>query len=90
MFYGFACGEVHVEGVHVEQVLADIQTLNEAAFEGRYEVTAVSFHAYAHLTDNTRCCRTAEHGRQVRAILVSGLVSNPRLAQGPEDRRRAA
>jgi 1,4-dihydroxy-6-naphthoate synthase len=35
----------------VDQVLADIETLNRAAFEGRYEVTAVSFHAYAHLVD---------------------------------------
>src|SRR6476619_383718 len=51
MFYGFASGAVHVEGVHIEQVLADIESLNKAAFEGRYEVTAVSFHAYAHLTD---------------------------------------
>ena len=32
-------------------MLADIETLNRAAFEGRYEVTAVSFHAYAHLVD---------------------------------------
>jgi 1,4-dihydroxy-6-naphthoate synthase len=51
MFYGLASGAVHVEGVEVEQVLADIETLNRAAFEGRYEVTAVSFHAYAHLAD---------------------------------------
>jgi 1,4-dihydroxy-6-naphthoate synthase len=32
-------------------VLADIETLNRAALEGKYEVTAVSFHAYAHLAD---------------------------------------
>jgi 1,4-dihydroxy-6-naphthoate synthase len=32
-------------------VLSDIETLNRAAFEGKYEVTAVSFHAYAHLLD---------------------------------------
>jgi 1,4-dihydroxy-6-naphthoate synthase len=51
MFFGLASGAVHVGGVHVEQVLADIETLNRAAFEGRYEVTAVSFHAYAHLVD---------------------------------------
>ncbi len=51
MFYGLASGAVHVEGIDVEQVLSDIQTLNQAAFEGRYEVTAVSFHAYAHLLD---------------------------------------
>ena len=51
MFFGLASGAVRVEGVEVDQVLADIETLNRAAFDGRYEVTAVSFHAYAHLTD---------------------------------------
>ena len=51
MFFGLASGAVETQGLVVEQVLADIETLNRAAFEGRYEVTAVSFHAYAHLTD---------------------------------------
>jgi 1,4-dihydroxy-6-naphthoate synthase len=49
MFYGLASGNVDTGGIEVDQVLADIETLNRAAFEGRYEVTAVSFHAYAHL-----------------------------------------
>jgi 1,4-dihydroxy-6-naphthoate synthase len=51
MFYGLASGGVRADGIEVDQVLADIETLNRAAFEGRYEVTAVSFHAYAHLVD---------------------------------------
>ena len=51
MFYGLASGAVDTGGVEVEQVLSDIETLNRAAFEGKYEVTAVSFHAYAHLVD---------------------------------------
>jgi 1,4-dihydroxy-6-naphthoate synthase len=51
MFYGLASGAVKVPGVEVDQVLADIESLNQAAFQGRYEVTAVSFHAYAHLVD---------------------------------------
>ena len=51
MFYGFACGAVSADGFEIDQVLADIESLNRAAFEGRYEVTAVSFHAYAHLLD---------------------------------------
>src|SRR6476660_3459660 len=72
MFYGFACGAVHVEGVHVEQVLADIETLNQAAFEGRYEVTAVSFHAYAHLTDTYALLpHGASMGDKYGPILVS-------------------
>jgi 1,4-dihydroxy-6-naphthoate synthase len=51
MFFGLASGAVKVDGIEVDQVLADIETLNRSAFEGRYEVTAVSFHAYAHLID---------------------------------------
>src|SRR4029434_159433 len=51
MFYGLASGQVDTGGIVVDQVLSDIETLNRAAFEGRYEVTAVSFHAYAHLLD---------------------------------------
>ena len=51
MFYGLASGKVPSPGFELEHVLADIETLNRAAFEGKYEITAVSFHAYAHLTD---------------------------------------
>jgi 1,4-dihydroxy-6-naphthoate synthase len=51
MFFGLASGHVPSNGFELEHVLSDIETLNRAAFEGRYEITAVSFHAYAHLTD---------------------------------------
>src|SRR5688572_777180 len=51
MFFGFASGNVDTGGIAIDQVLSDIETLNRAAFDGRYEVTAVSFHAYAHLVD---------------------------------------
>jgi 1,4-dihydroxy-6-naphthoate synthase len=51
MHYGLASGKVPSEGLTFDHLLADIQTLNEAAFKGTYEVSAVSFHAYAHLAD---------------------------------------
>jgi 1,4-dihydroxy-6-naphthoate synthase len=51
MFYGLASGRVPSSGFELEHVLSDIETLNRAAFEGTYEITAVSFHAYAYLTD---------------------------------------
>ena len=50
MFYGLASGIVDAGDLEVEQVLSDIETLNQKAFEGTYEVSAVSFHAYAHLS----------------------------------------
>jgi 1,4-dihydroxy-6-naphthoate synthase len=51
MFYGLATGRVPTDGIEVEHLLVDIETLNHAAFSGTYEVSAVSFNAYAHLTD---------------------------------------
>lgn len=51
MHYGLASGRVPTGGIEFAHLLADIETLNHAAFEGKYEVSAVSFNAYAHLTD---------------------------------------
>lgn len=49
MFYALAKGLIDTGGLRFEHVLADIETLNREAFNGTYEVTAVSIHAYAHL-----------------------------------------
>jgi len=51
MFYGLASGKVDVRPYRFEHILKDIQTLNEWALEGRLEVTALSLHAYAYVTD---------------------------------------
>ncbi len=51
MHYGLASGKVPSGEIEFTHLLADIETLNRAAFGGRYEVSAVSFSAYAHLTD---------------------------------------
>ncbi|MBI2080685.1 MAG: ABC transporter substrate-binding protein [candidate division NC10 bacterium] len=51
MFYGLASGKVDPGPYRFEHVLQDIQTLNEWALEGRLEVTALSVHAYAYVTD---------------------------------------
>jgi 1,4-dihydroxy-6-naphthoate synthase len=51
MFYGLASGAVDTGDLEIAQVLSDIESLNQAAFSGTYEVSAVSFHAYAYLSD---------------------------------------
>jgi 1,4-dihydroxy-6-naphthoate synthase len=51
MFWGLASGNVDPRGFDFEHVLADIQTLNEWALEGRLEVTALSLHAYPYVQD---------------------------------------
>src|SRR6266545_2386504 len=49
MFYGLASGAVRAEGLAFEHQLSDIETLNRAAVEAKYEITALSVHAYAYL-----------------------------------------
>jgi 1,4-dihydroxy-6-naphthoate synthase len=51
MFYGLATNKLETEGLKFEHTLKDIQTLNEDAQKGVYDVTAVSFHAYAYISD---------------------------------------
>jgi 1,4-dihydroxy-6-naphthoate synthase len=49
MFYALTQGVLDVSGLDIRHVLQDIESLNRAAFAGTHEITAVSFHAYAHL-----------------------------------------
>jgi 1,4-dihydroxy-6-naphthoate synthase len=51
MFYGLAKGLVEADGLEVSHVLRDIEALNQAAREGLYEITAISFHAYPYVAD---------------------------------------
>jgi 1,4-dihydroxy-6-naphthoate synthase len=51
MFYALATKKVRTPGLKFTHVLADIETLNQAAAEELYDVTALSFSAYPHLRD---------------------------------------
>jgi 1,4-dihydroxy-6-naphthoate synthase len=51
MHYALAEDKIPSEGITFTHLLKDIETLNQWALEGRYEVSAVSIHAYAYLAD---------------------------------------
>jgi 1,4-dihydroxy-6-naphthoate synthase len=51
MFYGLATHKIDTGELEFKHVLKDIQTLNEEARKGTYDVTAISFHAYAYVAD---------------------------------------
>jgi len=51
MFYGLATHKIETGHLEFKHVLKDIQTLNEEARKGTYDVTAISFHAYAYISD---------------------------------------
>jgi 1,4-dihydroxy-6-naphthoate synthase len=51
MFYGLARELIPAGGYKFEHVLQDIQTLNERARRGELDITAISIHAYAYVSD---------------------------------------
>jgi 5,8-dihydroxy-2-naphthoate synthase len=51
MFYALATGKIDTEGLTYVHELQDIETLNQRALRAELEVSAVSIHAYAYLTD---------------------------------------
>src|ERR671939_24008 len=51
MFYALATNKLDTGDLQFTHVLKDIQSLNEMAMRGVYDVTAISFHAYAYIAD---------------------------------------
>jgi 1,4-dihydroxy-6-naphthoate synthase len=51
MFYALAEGKIDTGDIRYVHELQDIETLNQRALKGELEVTAVSIHAYAYLSD---------------------------------------
>lgn len=51
MFYALATGKIRSPLLEFRHVLSDIQTLNQKARDGAYELTAVSYHAYPYIAD---------------------------------------
>ncbi len=56
MFYALAKDKIDTGEYQFEHELVDIETLNRRAFEGDLELTAISLHAYAYLSDKYAIC----------------------------------
>ena len=52
MFYGLAKDLIPTHGFRFQHLLQDIQTLNERATRGELDISAISIHAYAYVSDN--------------------------------------
>ena len=74
MFYALAKNKIESEMFEFVHKLADIEELNQAALEGKYEVTAVSIHAYAYLHERYALLGCgASMGEGYGPILVSSI-----------------
>src|SRR5579871_1011383 len=51
MFYGLATKKVRSQSLAFRHILSDIETLNQKARAGEYDLTAISYHAYPYVAD---------------------------------------
>src|SRR6476469_4250222 len=51
MFYALAKDLIPTHGFEFQHILQDIQTLNERATRGELDITAISIHAYAYVSE---------------------------------------
>src|SRR6478735_7364158 len=87
MFYALAKDLIPTQGFRFQHVLQDIQTLNERALRGELDISAVSIHTYAYVSDQY-------------ALLPSGasmgdgygpmLVAKHKFSRGEIGRKRIA
>ena len=78
MFYGLATNKIDTGDLHFQHLLKDIQTLNEEATRGTYDVTAISFHAYAYVADKYALLpHGASIGDNYGPIVVSREAATP-------------
>lgn len=85
MFYALAVDALETGNLRFSHVLQDIETLNQWAFEGRLEVTAISLHAYAHLHEKyalMHCGASLGHGYGPILVTRPGITEEEALA-GP-------
>src|SRR5205823_2265175 len=73
MFYALATRKLDTGDLNYIHSLSDIETLNRKAMKGEYDVSAISFHAYAYMADKYALLSSgASMGRNYGPIVVSG------------------
>lgn len=83
MFYALARGKIDDGGYAFKHILKDIETLNRAAEVGRYDITAISFHAYAYVHKLYRLTRCgASIGDRYGPVIVSKRKLTPDSLKG--------
>ena len=79
MFYALATRKIDTGDINYIHQLSDIETLNRRAMEGEYEVSAISFHAYAYLAEKYALLSCgASIGRNYGPIVISAKPMQPK------------
>jgi len=88
MFYGLAKELVPTHGYRFEHILQDIQTLNERATRDELDISAISLHAYAYVSDHYALLPSgASMGDGYGPMLVAGRKFTKEQVAGKRIRR---
>ncbi len=80
MFHALANDKIDTGPYQFVHELVDIETLNRRAFTGELELTAVSLHGYAYLTDRYALCACgASMGDGYGPMVVAGRRCRARI-----------
>jgi 1,4-dihydroxy-6-naphthoate synthase len=85
MFYALAKDKLPTGIFRFTHILQDIETLNRKALRGEYEVTAISFHAYAYIADKYMLLPSgASMGDRYGPMVVAREAWRPEELSGKE------
>jgi 1,4-dihydroxy-6-naphthoate synthase len=92
MFYALAKDLIPTHGFHFQHILQDIQKLNERATRGELDISAVSIHAYAYVSDKYALLPSGASmgdgdARGEAEILPRGNIEKENRRAGDDDQR---
>lgn len=78
IFYALMKNKIGDSKLRLTETLADVETLNEMAFQGKLDITKLSCHAFGHLVDDYILLRSGSAlGRGCGPLLISDLSYKP-------------
>jgi 1,4-dihydroxy-6-naphthoate synthase len=78
IFDAMVHGRIDTEGLEFDYFLADVEELNRKAFEGKVDITKMSYHAYAYAADNYLILDSGSTlGRKNGPLLISKRTFRP-------------
>jgi 1,4-dihydroxy-6-naphthoate synthase len=83
MFYALATRKLPAPNIIFRHVLEDIESLNQKALQGIYDITAASFHAYPYLADRYILLPSgASFGERYGPIVVARSLAGGKSVRG--------
>jgi 1,4-dihydroxy-6-naphthoate synthase len=78
IFDAMVHGRIDTEGLEFDYFMADVEELNRRAFEGKVQVTKMSYHAYAYAAENYLILNSGSAlGRRNGPLLISKRIITP-------------